>query len=141
LHPTVDPRVTAAILHGHDTPLIDNGGKELKPQFFPHQLVDWLGPRLARSAVAGRLLFPHVSPTTQPALRPTEQTLADSDFFDPDSDDRYPDFLHLARTIPKRRHELWVQTRQHLATLPHSSVALNYDTAAARRILTPLINR
>ncbi len=141
LHPTVDPRVTAAILHGHDTPLIDNGGKELKPQFFPHQLVDWLGLRLARSAVAGRLLFPHVSPTTQPALRPTEQTLTDSDFFDPDSDDRYPDFLHLSRTTPKRRHELWAQTRQDLATLPRSSVALNYDTAAAQRILSPLINR
>ena len=43
LHPTVDPTVTAAILRGHDTPLIDNGGKKLKPQFFPHQLVDWLG--------------------------------------------------------------------------------------------------
>jgi len=44
---------------------------------------DSLGLRLARSAVAGRLLFPHVSPTTQPVLRPTEQTLTGSDFFDP----------------------------------------------------------
>ncbi|MGH4020776.1 MAG: hypothetical protein ACRDT0_16435 [Pseudonocardiaceae bacterium] len=103
LHPTVDPRVTAAIRHGHDTPLVDDRGKELKPQFFPHQLVDWLGLRLARCAVAGRLLFPRVSPTTQPALRPTERTLA--------------------------------------ATLPRSSVALNHDTGAARRLLTPLLNR
>ncbi len=98
LHPTVDPRVTAAILHGHDSPLVDDRGRELKLQFFPHQLVEWLGLRLVRCAVAGRLLFPHVSPTAQPALRPTEQTLADSDFFDPDGDDRYPDFLRLAST-------------------------------------------
>ncbi len=141
LHPTVDPTVTVAILHGHHTPLIDDRGKELKPQFFPHQLVDWLGLRLARSAVAGGLLFPHVSPTTQPALWPTEQTLAGSDFFDPDSDDRYPDFLRLARTTPKRRSELWSQARRQIATLPRSSVELNYDTAAVRRILAPLINR
>ncbi|MGH3979438.1 MAG: hypothetical protein ACRDRZ_10635 [Pseudonocardiaceae bacterium] len=141
LHPTVDPRVTAAIRHGHDTALVDDRGRELKPQFFPHQLVDWLGLRLARCAVAGRLLFPRVSPTTQPALRPTEQTLAGPDFFDPDSDDRYPDILRLARTSPDRRRELWTQAGRHIATLPRSSVALNHDTAAARRLLTPLINR
>ncbi|MGH8571663.1 MAG: hypothetical protein ACREX8_03680, partial [Gammaproteobacteria bacterium] len=34
LHPTVDPTVTAAIRHGHHTPLVDRG-KELEPQFFP----------------------------------------------------------------------------------------------------------
>ena len=141
LHPTVDPRVVAAIRHGHDTPLVDDRGRELKPQFFPHQLVDWLGLRLARSAVAGRLLFPRVSPTTQPALRPTERTLVSSDFFDPDSDDRYPDFLRLARTSPDRRHALWSRAGQHIAMLPRSSVTLNHDTAAARHLLAPLSNR
>ncbi|MGH4020178.1 MAG: hypothetical protein ACRDT0_13275 [Pseudonocardiaceae bacterium] len=83
LHPTVDP-AGAAIRHGHDTALVDDRSKELKPQF-SHQLVDWLGLRLARFVVAGQLLFPRVAPTTQPALRPTEQTLAGADFFDSDS--------------------------------------------------------
>ncbi len=95
---------------------------------------------LARSAVAGRLLFPRVSPTTQPALRPTERTLTGPDFFDPDSDDRYPDILRLARTSPDRRHALWSRAAQRITTLPCSSVTLNHDTAAARRLLAPLSN-
>ncbi len=68
LHPTVDPAVTTAILDGRTSPLRDSRGRELKPQLFPHQLVDWLGLRLARSAVATALLLPHVDPDSEPGI-------------------------------------------------------------------------
>ncbi|MGH3928461.1 MAG: hypothetical protein ACRDTF_00615, partial [Pseudonocardiaceae bacterium] len=66
LHPTVARTVVTAISDGRTEALIDEHGKELKPQFFPHQLVDWLGLRLARSATACQLLFPRIDPNGQP---------------------------------------------------------------------------
>ncbi len=135
LHPTVDPAVTAAILEGHTTPLRDQHGRELKPQFFPHQLVDWLGLRLARSAVATTLLFPHVDPDSEPGVDPEPRFLTSADFFDPDNDDRYPDFLRLARITPEHRNQIWTQTCETSATLPHHSVVLNHDTAQSGQLL------
>lgn len=138
LHPTVDPAVIAAIRDGRTAPLLDDRGKELKPQFFPHQLTDWLGLRLARSATATALLFPRIDPGGEPHLDPRGRELGAEDFFDPASDDRYPDFLHLARVSPERRHQLWTQTTRRVAALPHRRLALTHDVAASRQLLADL---
>ncbi|MGH3904968.1 MAG: hypothetical protein ACRDTE_12365, partial [Pseudonocardiaceae bacterium] len=138
LHPTVDPQVVAAISEGKVDPVIDKHGKELKSQFFPHQLVDWLGLRLARSATAGQLLSPRIDPAGKPGLEPAPRSLDSTDFFDPDDDDRYPDFLGLARISPEQRHQLWVHVRHHAETLPHRGVLLNHDAAQSRRLLAGL---
>ncbi|MGH4014067.1 MAG: hypothetical protein ACRDSL_09095 [Pseudonocardiaceae bacterium] len=138
LHPTVNPTVVAAISDGRTEALIDEYGKELKPQFFPHQLVDWLGLHLARSATAGQLLFPRIDPTAQPGLEPTSRSLTSSDFFDPASDDRYPDFLQLARISPEQRHQTWLRVVQRVEALPHRAVLLNHDAARSRQLLATL---
>jgi len=138
LHPTVDPAVTTAILDGRTSPLRDPDGRELKPQLFPHQLVDWLGLRLARSAVATTLLFPHVDPDSEPGITPETRSLTSADFFDADNDDRYPDFLCLARITPEHRNQIWTQTRETLATLPQHSVVLNHDTARSGQLLATI---
>lgn len=138
LHPTVSPAVVAAISAGRIDALIDEHGKELKPQFFPHQLVDWLGLPLARYAIASQLLFPHIELAGQPDLKPAPRSLASDDFFDPASDDRYPDFLRLARISPEQRHRMWLRVRQRVESLPHRGVLLNHDTARSRQMLAML---
>ncbi|MGH3937913.1 MAG: hypothetical protein ACRDTG_04645 [Pseudonocardiaceae bacterium] len=140
LHPTVARAVVTAISDGRTEALTDEHGKELKPQFFPHQLVDWLGLRLARSATACHLLFPRINPTGQPALEPTPRTLTTTDFFDPAGDDRYPDFLGLARISPEQRHQMWAQIGHRVEYLPHRGVLLNHDTARSRQLLATLTN-
>jgi hypothetical protein len=135
LHPTVDPAVTAAILNGHTSPLRDPHGRELKTQLFPHQLTDWLGLRLTRSATAAALIFPRFDPDGEPRLDAFSHTVTSSDFFDPDHDDRYPDFLRLTRITPEHRHQIWARTRDALATVPHHSVVLTHDTTRSRQLL------
>ncbi|MGH3902476.1 MAG: hypothetical protein ACRDTA_30310 [Pseudonocardiaceae bacterium] len=135
LHPTVDPTVTAAILDGRTNPLRDPRGRELKTQLFPHQLTDWLGLHLARSATATALIFPRIDPDGEPRLDIPSRILTTSDFFDPDHDDRYPDFLRLTRITPEHRHQIWARTRDALATVPHHSVVLTHDTARSRQLL------
>lgn len=134
LHPTVDPAVTTAILNGHTSPLRDLHGRELKTQLFPHQLTDWLGLQLARSATATALIFPRLDPDGEPRLDPPPRTITTSDFFDPDHDDRYPDFLRLTRITPEHRHQIWARTRDALATIPHRSVVLTHDTTRSRQL-------
>jgi hypothetical protein len=135
LHPTVDPAVTTAILNGHTSLLRDPHGRELKTQLFPHQLTAWLGLQLTRSATATALIFPHLDPDGEPRLDPSPRTLTTSDFFDPDHDDRYPDFLRLTRITPEHRHQIWARTRDALATIPHHSVVLTHDTTRSRQLL------
>ena len=135
LHPTVDPAVTAAILNGHTSPLRDLHGRELKTQLFPHQLTDWLGLQLTRSATATALIFPRLDPDDEPRLDASSRTVTTSDFFDPDHDDRYPDFLHLTRITPDHRHQIWARTRDALATVPHHSIVLTHDTTRSRELL------
>lgn len=135
LHPTVDPAVTTAILNGHITPLRDHRGRELKTQLFPHQLTDWLGLQLARSANVTALIFPRLDPDGEPRLDPTPRTLTTDDFFDPNHDDRYPDFLQLTRIAPEHRNGIWAHTRDALATVPHHSVVLTHDATRSRQLL------
>ncbi len=135
LHPTVDPAVTTAILNGRTSPLRDPRGRELKTQLFPHQLTDWLGLQLARSATATALIFPRLDPDGEPHLDVPPRTLTNSDFFDPDHDDRYPDFLRLTRITPEHRHQIWAHTRNALATVPHHSVGLTHDTTRSGQLL------
>ena len=139
LHPTVNPAVTAAILNGHTSPLRDPHGRELKTQLFPHQLTDWLGLRLTRSATAAALIFPRLDPDGEPRLNASSRTVTSSDFFDPDHDDRYPDFLRLTRITPEDRRHIWARTRDALATVPHHSIVLTHDTTRSRQLLTQAI--
>ncbi|MGH3718955.1 MAG: hypothetical protein ACRDRI_08975 [Pseudonocardiaceae bacterium] len=136
LHPTVDPAVTAAILNGSTSPLHDPRNHELKTQLFPHQLTDWLGLTLARSATAAALIFPRLGPDGEPRLDPSSRTVTTSDFFDPDHDDRYPDFLRLTRITPDHRHQIWARTSEALATVPHHSIVLTHDTTRSRQLLS-----
>ncbi|MGH3872806.1 MAG: hypothetical protein ACRDSR_15090 [Pseudonocardiaceae bacterium] len=135
LHPTVDPAVTAAILNGCTSPLHDPRGRELKTQLFPHQLTDWLGLQLTRSATASALIFPRLDPDGEPRLDTPPRTVTSSDFFDPDHDDRYPDFLRLTRITPEYRHQIWAHTRDAVATVPHHSVVFTHDTTRSRQLL------
>ncbi|MGH3865102.1 MAG: hypothetical protein ACRDQ4_03005 [Pseudonocardiaceae bacterium] len=135
LHPTVDPAVTAAIRNGHTSPLHDPHGCELKTQLFPHQLTDWLGLHLTRSATATALIFPCIDPDGEPRLDASSRTVTSSDFFDPDHDDRYPHFLRLTRITPDHRHQIWARTRDALATVPHHSIVLTHDTTRSRQLL------
>lgn len=135
LHPTVDPAVITAILNGDTGPLRDPRGRELKTQLFPHQLTDWLGLQLARCATATALIFPRLDPDGEPRLDRPQRTITTSDFFDPDHDDRYPDFLRLARITPGHRHQIWARTRDALATVPHHSIVLTHDTTRSRQLL------
>ncbi len=135
LHPTVDPAVRAAVRVGRTGPLVDDTGKELKPQFFPDQLTDWFGLPLVRHAHATQLLFPRLDPTGVPALEHTTPALTDADFFDADTDDRYPDFLQLTTISPAQRRRIWALTVERTATLPAHRLLLTHDTAASRALL------
>lgn len=75
---------------------------------------------------------------TQPITTTSDassRTVTTSDFFDPDHDDRYPDFLRLTRITPEHRHQTWARTRDALATVPHHSIVLTHDTTQSRRLL------
>lgn len=135
LHPTVDSAVITAILNGDTGPLRDPHGRELKTQLFPHQLTEWLGLKLACSATATALIFPRLDPDGEPSLDPPQRTVTTSDFFDPDHDDRYPDFLRLTQITPEHRHQIWARTRDALATVPHHSIVLTHDTTRSRQLL------
>lgn len=135
LHHTVDPAVTAAILNGHTSLLTDQHGRELKTQLFPHQLTGWLGLQLTRSATATALIFPRLEPDGEPRFDASARTVTSSDFFDPDHDERYPDFLRLTRISPDHRHQVWARTRDAVATVPHHSIVLTHDTTRSRQLL------
>lgn len=138
LHPTVHPAVTNAILDGRTTALHDPDGRELKTQLFPHQLTTWLGIPLARSATAGLVLYPRIHPDTQPRLAPPPRAVTTSDFFDPDTDDRYPDFLHLTRITPHQRQQTWDTTCEALTEVAQREVVLTHDTTGCRSLLAAL---
>ncbi|MGW5121446.1 lactate/malate family dehydrogenase, partial [Streptomyces noursei] len=95
LHPTQHQRVTDALHSGSRTPLWKESGKELKPQFFPDQLANWLGLTLATEGQAARVLFPQITPGAEPTLLDEDRTVAAGDFFTAGTEDRYPDVFGL----------------------------------------------
>ncbi|MGC0334874.1 hypothetical protein RKD23_007951 [Streptomyces sp. SAI-170] len=130
MHPTQDQRVTDALLAGHREPLWKANGKEMKPQFFPDQLDSWLGMTLATEGTAAGLLFPQITPGTEPRLIGEARQLGDGDFFTAGTEDRYPDvfgLLPLIGPVPGLADQL--------AALPHQALTLTHDTAANAALL------
>ncbi|UQI49856.1 hypothetical protein M1P56_35990 (plasmid) [Streptomyces sp. HU2014] len=127
LHPTQHQKVTDALFTGSRTPLWNEKGKELKPQFFPDQLATWLGLDLATEGSATRFLFPRISPATTPTLLDDDRPLVDTDFFTTDTEDRYPDVFGLA---PSTAAAAPAAVREALAGLPRHTLALGYDVKA-----------
>jgi hypothetical protein len=93
--------------------------------------VPWLGLTLTSSASAAGLLFPTIDPDGDPATRPTERALRDTDFFTSASDDRYPDVFGLAS--PKQPGDL---VADRLSRVPSRSVTLSNDVPSSTRTLT-----
>ncbi|MEU7041492.1 hypothetical protein AB0A77_10585 [Streptomyces varsoviensis] len=127
LHPTQHPQVSRALSAGDRAPQWnEKRNKELKCQFFPDQLVSWLGCTLTTHATAAAVLHPCVSagPIAPEAEEAAE--LRASDFFSAATEDRYPDLFRLAagaRPDP-------ASVRERLATLPRRSVALGHHAQA-----------
>lgn len=134
LHPTQHRKVTDALHSGSRTPLWNASGKELKPQFFPDQLANWLGLTLATEGHAARILFPRITPGAEPALLNEDRGVRAGDFFTIGTEDRYPDvFGLLPAVIPDSEPLL-----ELLGELPRHVLALGHDVKANSDFLTQL---
>ncbi|MEV4873786.1 hypothetical protein [Streptomyces syringium] len=132
LHPTQHQKVTDALHSGSRTPLWKESGKELKPQFFPHQLATWLGLTLATEGHAARILFPRITPGAEPALLDEDRRVRAGDFFTVGTEDRYPDvFGLLPADIPGSEPLL-----ELLGELPRHALTLGHDVKANSDFLT-----
>ncbi|AJC62075.1 hypothetical protein [Streptomyces sp. 769] len=126
LHPTQHHKVTDALHSGSRTPLWKDSGKELKPQFFPDQLATWLGLALAAEGHAARILFPQITPGTEPVLRDEGRAVGAGDFFTAGTEDRYPDvFDLLPADLPGTEPLL-----ELLGELPRHAMVLGHDVKA-----------
>ncbi|MEV4923675.1 lactate/malate family dehydrogenase [Streptomyces roseoverticillatus] len=126
LHPTQHQKVTDALHSGSRTPLWNESGKELKPQFFPDQLHSWLGLTLVTEGHAARILFPKITPGTEPALLDEDRSVGADDFFTAGTEDRYPDvFGLLPADLPGTQPLL-----ELLGDLPRNVLALGHDVKA-----------
>lgn len=134
LHPTQRPAVTEAVRAGRREPLWE-GGRELKAQLWPDQLVRWCGLTLSRGGRAGGLLFPRVEAGAVPAVEERGRELGDGDFLGGVTEDRYPDLLGLVRVgagpAPAGRGEVV----RRLSALPRHEVVLGHDLAADAELL------
>lgn len=139
LHPTQDERVTAALRAGHRRPLREPDGRELKTQVFPDQLHSWFGLPLATSGRAAVLLFPTIAPSVPAARAEQCRSLAEADFFNTKTEDRYPDIFGLARTDPATRDQARAIARERFAQLPHRAVTLGHDIAANIEVLGKIV--
>ncbi|MFE4873481.1 hypothetical protein [Streptomyces sp. NPDC056682] len=135
LHPTQDQAVTDALLNGSTAPIRTAKGKELKPQFFPDQLADWLGLTLATEGRAARLLFPTVTPDGTPAILDSSKRLGAADFFTATTEDRYPDVFEL---LPVGIDQDADRVTALLAQLPHHALTLGHDADANTALLAKL---
>ncbi|MFI6056273.1 hypothetical protein ACIBCO_40210 [Streptomyces violascens] len=131
LHPTQHQLVTDALLSGSRTPIRDAKGKELKPQFHPDQLADWLGLTLSTEGRAAKLLFPTVTPDATPAVLGDNKQLGDGDFFNAETEDRYPDVFELLPSHGGRTDHV----ADLLAALPRHTLMLGHDTDANTTLL------
>ncbi|MCQ8771347.1 hypothetical protein [Streptomyces telluris] len=132
LHPTQDRRVTDALAAGHRTPLWNDNGRELKPQFFPDQLADWLGLALAAEGRASCLLFPRTSPTATAAETHEDRRIGEDDFFTGTTEARYPDIF---RILPDQRATVG-PALACLARLPRHTLTLGHHVEDNTALLT-----
>ncbi|MFI1829088.1 hypothetical protein ACH41E_21940 [Streptomyces sp. NPDC020412] len=138
LHPTQHQRVTDALAEGSRTPLFNDKGKELKPQFFPDQLTTWLGMPLATEGRAARVLFPRISADTAPTVLDDGREPAASDFFTEGTEDRYPDVFGLLPIQTDGGRAQRDDLAHRLSRLPGHGIALGHDTTANTAFLAGL---
>ncbi|MFD0386310.1 hypothetical protein ACFQ2B_39540 [Streptomyces stramineus] len=131
LHPTQHQKVTNALHSGSRTPLWQESGKELKPQFFPDQLDTWFGLTLATEGDAAHILFPRITPDAEPALLDEGRTVQESDFFTVGSEDRYPDVFGLLPDKTPGTGPLL----DLLGRLPRHRMTLGHDVKANTTVL------
>ncbi|MET9956027.1 hypothetical protein ABZ135_31405 [Streptomyces sp. NPDC006339] len=136
MHPTQHQSVTDALLAGRREPLWKKSGKELKPQFWPDQLVSWLSMPLATEGHAVGVLYPQIIAGAAPRLTDNERGVQDGDFFDETTEDRYPDVFGLLPG-PSDRSVL----REHLDALSHQGLVMNHDSAANAVLLKEAVAR
>ncbi|MGI5337514.1 lactate/malate family dehydrogenase [Streptomyces sp. CA-181903] len=135
LHPTQRQEVTDTLRSGSRTPMWNESGKELKPQFFPDQLHSWLGLTLAPEGHAARVLFPEITPGTEPALRDEDRSVGADDFFTAGTEDRYPDVFGLLPTgLPDTQPLLDL-----LGGLPRNALSLGHDVKANTDFLAQVV--
>ncbi|MCD0449814.1 hypothetical protein LO762_11525 [Actinocorallia sp. API 0066] len=134
MHPTQKRQVTDALLAGDRTPLRKPNGHELKPQFWPDQLRDWLGLPLARHGTATHVLFPQIQPDASPGGLSAPRDITAADMFTPAQDDRYPDIFGIAPVTPDPTDAVLA----HLKKLPRFGVLLEREVDANRAFLSHL---
>ncbi|GAB2858314.1 hypothetical protein GCM10022221_67270 [Actinocorallia aurea] len=137
MHPTQKQAVTDALIAGDRTPLRKPNGHELKPQFWPDQLRDWLGLPLATRGTATNVLFPTVRPNSHPGTLSGVRDVGASDMFTAEQDDRYPDVFGICPDSLASCDEVL----KRLNMLEKASVLLGHDVRANRAFLTDLIER
>ncbi|MEU7166980.1 hypothetical protein AB0A70_20435 [Streptomyces morookaense] len=131
LHPTQHRKVTDALHSGSRTPLWNESGKELKPQFFPDQLHSWLGLALATEGHATRVLFPQITPGAEPTILDGDHAVAADDFFTAGTEDRYPDVFGLLPADLSGVEPLL----ELLGELPRHALTLGHDVKANTDLL------
>ncbi|MCC9686835.1 hypothetical protein [Streptomyces sp. MNU103] len=134
LHPTQRPAVTEAVRAGRRAPLWE-GGRELKVQLWPDQLVRWCGLTLSRGGRAAALVFPRVQAGAVPAVEERGRELEDADFMAGATEDRYPDLLGLVRVPEGRAPTARGEVVRRLTALPRHEVVLAHDLAADTELL------
>ncbi|WP_236242225.1 hypothetical protein [Streptomyces sp. CC228A] len=132
LHPTQHPAVTRALVDGRREPLLREGGRELKAQFFPDQLADWLGLGLSAEGRVAGLLFPKISPEATAALAEKDHVPSEADVFPAGREDRYPDVFGL---LPATGAPGAAALAERLTGLPRVSVVLGHDAEASGALL------
>ncbi|MEV4431034.1 hypothetical protein AB0K23_37995 [Streptomyces sp. NPDC049602] len=136
MHPTQHQKVTDALLAGGREPLWKSSGKELKPQFWPDQLVSWLSIQLATQGHAAGILFPQITHDAAPRLIEISRGVQDGDFFDETTEDRYPDAFGLLP--PAADH---TALRARLAELPRQGLVMSHDTSVNATVLKDAVAR
>ncbi|GAB2835957.1 hypothetical protein GCM10022221_38940 [Actinocorallia aurea] len=137
MHPTQKQQVTDALIAGSRTPLRKPNGHELKPQFWPDQLRDWLGLPLATTGTASHILFPTVQPHTAPARLKGARDIDTADMFTAAGDDRYPDVFGLTPTDLAPAEDLL----KPLNALDRHTVLLGHDVDDNQAFLQDLVSQ
>ncbi|MFG3213806.1 hypothetical protein [Streptomyces tendae] len=100
----MDPCDVVALPDGRRAPIWTTK-KELKLQFFPGQILTWLGLILTTEGKVIRILFSAVQQDAAPAVVGEARRLTGDDFLTAGTDDRYLDAFRL--TPDTRRDSRW----------------------------------
>lgn len=138
-HPTQHSTVTEAILTNRWKPLFAEDGRELKVQFSPHQLRDWLGVSLATEARAQVRLHPKIELENSSQLLRSDREVGTKDVFDAD-DERYPDFLGFRSVLDPIVTMQAKKTLDGLNALPSFDLVVGAALSELSELVTPILH-